>query len=122
LIAECVTARLAPPEQREEYGTVARSDIAYAQARERIRQLESAIGDLASARGAGATTTAERRDQLGDGGDNAAAERLAIAHTELTECARAIAGDRPHVARQLHQIAMQAEKLADQLSAERSAG
>ena len=100
---------------------MARSDIAYAQARERIRQLESAMGDLAPARGA-AATTAERRDELGDGGDTAAANRLAIAHTELTECARAIAQDRPHVARQLHQIAVQAEKLAGQLSAERSAG
>ncbi len=101
---------------------MARSDIAYAQARERIRQLESAIGDLAPARGAGAATTTERCDQVRDGGDPAAADRLAIAHTELTECARAIANDRPHVARQLHQIAMQAERLAGQLSAERSAG
>ena len=42
---------------------MARSDIAYAQARERIRQLESAIGDLAPARGAGAATTTERCDQ-----------------------------------------------------------
>jgi putative component of toxin-antitoxin plasmid stabilization module len=119
LIAGCATARLAPLEQHEEYRTVARSDIAYAQARERIRQLESAMGDLAPVRRAAA---AERRDELGDGGDAAAADRLAIAHTELTECARAIAQDRPHVARQLQQIAVQAEKLAGQLSAERSAG
>jgi hypothetical protein len=101
---------------------VARSDIAYAQARERIRQLESAIGELAPARGAGAATTTGRRDELEDGGDTAAADRLAIAQTELAACARAIANDRPHVARQLHQIAMQAERLAGQLSAERSAG
>ena len=101
---------------------MARSDIAYAQARERIRQLESAIGGLAPVRGALAATTIERRDRVGDGGDTAAADRLAIAHTELTECARAIANDRPHVARQLRQIAMQAELLAGQLSAERSAG
>jgi hypothetical protein len=99
---------------------VARSDIAYAQARERIRQLESAIGELAPARGASAATTAGRRDEW-DGGDTAAADRLAIAHTELTECARAIARERPHLARQLHQIAVQAERLAGQLSAERSA-
>jgi hypothetical protein len=122
LIVVSATARLASPEQHEEYGTVARSDIAYAQARERIRQLESAMGDLAPARRAGAATTTERCDQVGDGGDTAAADRLAIAHTALTECARAIANDRPHVARQLHQIAMQAERLAGQLSAERSAG
>jgi hypothetical protein len=96
---------------------VARSDIAYAQARERIRQLESAIGELAPARGARAATTAERAREWGHGGDTAAADRLAIAHTELTECARAIAQDRPHLARQLHRIAVQAEKLAGQLSA-----
>jgi hypothetical protein len=98
---------------------VARSDIAYAQARERIRQLESAIVELAPARGASAATTAARRDGAGD---TAAADRLALAHTELTECARAIAHDRPRVARQLRQIAMQAERLAGQLSAERSVG
>jgi hypothetical protein len=109
-------------QQHEEYGTVSRSDIAYAQARERIRQLESAIGELAPARGAGAAATAERHGAWGDGGDTAAADRLAIAHTELTECARAIAHDRPHVARELHRIAIQAERLAVQLSAERSAG
>ena len=106
-------------QQHKEYGTVARSDIAYAQARERIRQLESAIGELAPARGAGAATAAERRDVWGD---TAAVDRLAMAHAELIECARAIAHDSPHVARQLHQIAMQAERLAGQLSAERSVG
>ena len=109
-------------QQHKEYETVSRSDIAYAQARERIRQLESAIGELVPARVAGAATTAERRGVWGDGGDTAAADRLAIAHTELTECARALAHDRPHVARELHQIAMQAERLAGQLSAKRSAG
>lgn len=96
---------------------MARSDIAYAQARERIRQLESAIGELAPAGGTRAATTAECAGEWRDGGDAAAADRLAIAHTELTECARAIAQDRPHLARQLHQIAVQAERLAGQLSA-----
>ena len=101
---------------------MSRSDIAYAQARERIRQLESAIGELAPARGAAAATTAERRGEWQAGGGTAAADRLAIAHAELTQCARALAHDRPHVARELHQIAMQAERLAGQLSAKRTPG
>lgn len=82
---------------------MARADIAYAQARQRIRQLESAIGG--------------RDDAPPDGRGATVVDRLTIARAHLRECASAVAQQHPDVASQLDAIAVQAELLAGDLRA-----
>jgi hypothetical protein len=98
---------------------VARADIAYAQARERIRQLESAVGELTLASAPAVLSTGDRTDvRAADGGRGVdAVVRLTIARAHLRECASVVAQQHPDVAIQLRAIAAQAGLLAGDLTA-----